>query len=429
MAVPGAAPASPSEADVVVVGGGILGVASAYQLARRGLGVVLLEKGQIGGAQSGRNLGFVRQQGRAPEELPLMIASNALWRRLEDELDADLEWTQGGNLRLADDPAQAANYEEWARIGADFGLGTRVLTDDQVREILPGVSRSWLMAIFTPTDGHADPLKTTKALAGAAMRSGARLLEGCGVTSILSAGGRVLGVETQRGTIRAPAVVLAAGVASARLARSIGLDVPQRVVRSTVVLTGPLPQVTRCAVWAGSLAFRQTREGRFVLGPGGAADVDMRLEIFQYLRWFMPTYLRNRHQLRLRFRPGVFLASLRRGAAGALEPEPEPNRADTRRCLDLLRDFFPQLEPVVGARAWAGNIDGTPDALPIIDTPSHPSGLVVAAGCSGHGFGLGPIIGVVVADLVTRGTTDFDLSALRLSRFAEGTMRPARHLL
>src|SRR5260370_367613 len=127
MAVPGAAPAIPSEADVVVVGGGILGVASAYQLARRGLGVVLLEKAEIGRAQSGRNLGFVRQQGRAAEELPLMIASNALWRRLEDELDADLEWTQGGNLRLADDPAQAANYEEWARIGADFGLGTRVV--------------------------------------------------------------------------------------------------------------------------------------------------------------------------------------------------------------------------------------------------------------------------------------------------------------
>jgi glycine/D-amino acid oxidase-like deaminating enzyme len=84
---------------------------------------------------------------------------------------------------------------------------------------------------------------------------------------------------------------------------------------------------------------------------------------------------------------------------------------------------------VVAARAWAGNIDGTPDALPIIDAPPHPSGLIVASGCSGHGFGLGPIIGVVVAELVTRGTTDFDLSAFRLSRFSEGTMRPARHLL
>jgi glycine/D-amino acid oxidase-like deaminating enzyme len=428
MAAPRAGDSLPAQADVVVVGGGILGVASAYQLVKRGLQVVLLEKSQIGGAQSGRSLGFVRQQGRAPEELPMMIASNALWRDLEAELDADIEWVQGGNLRLTNDPVIAANYEKWANVGAEFGLGTRVLTKDQVAEILPGVAKSWLMAIFTPSDGHADPLKTTQALAAAAVGRGACLVEGCAVSSILTAGGRVSGVETARGTIRCAALVLAAGATSGRLARPLGLDIPQRLVRSTAVLTEPFPPVTKAAVWAGSLAFRQTREGRFMVMPGGAGDVDLRLENFRQLRHFLPMYLHNRSQLRLQFVPGVFLASLRHRAVGNPEPEPQPNRSDVRRCMALMNELFPHLEGVKASRAWAGNIEGTPDALPVLDAPQKVDGLIIATGSSGHGFGMGPIIGVVVADLVTRGTSQFDLHPMRLSRFFEGGTT-ARHLL
>src|ERR1700681_551168 len=185
----------PAEADVVIVGGGIVGVSSAYELSKRGLRVTLLEKGDVAGEQSGRSWGFIRQQGRAPEELPLMIQANGIWAQMEGELDADIEWTQGGNLRLADDEATASRYEAWAKVGAEHGLGTRVLGMKEIAELLPGINHTWTAGIFTPNDGHANPLKATRALADAAVQKGAVVVEACAVHRLVSAGGRIIGVD------------------------------------------------------------------------------------------------------------------------------------------------------------------------------------------------------------------------------------------
>ena len=118
---------------MVVVGGGVVGAASAYFLAKRGVSVVLLERGAIGGEQSSRNWGFVRQQGRHPLELPLAMESNRIWQNLEGELQADLEWTVGGNLALAGDSAQLGRYEQWLGVAHAHGLETRLLTAEEVR--------------------------------------------------------------------------------------------------------------------------------------------------------------------------------------------------------------------------------------------------------------------------------------------------------
>jgi glycine/D-amino acid oxidase-like deaminating enzyme len=421
---------APAETDVVIVGGGIVGVSSAYELSKRGLRVTLLEKGTVAGEQSGRNWGFIRQQGRAPEELPLMIQANGMWSRMEGELDADIEWTQGGNLRLADTSATAARYEEWAKIGAEHGLGTRVLGMKEIADLLPGITYRWTAGIFTPSDGHANPLKATRALANAAVQKGVAVHERCTVSRLVSVGGRITGVDTDRGEVRAPIVVLAAGAWSSMLASAIGVSIPQRLVRSTVALTEPTRAVTTAGVWSKLLAFKQTVRGEFLIAAGGTGDVDLRLDNFRNIRLFLPAFMKNREYLRINPDLRTFVSSLRPDGRNAFATvDPQPNQKDVASSMKTLADYFPGLAPFRLAKAWAGNIDGTPDALPVVDALATPRGLVIATGMSGHGFGIGPAIGLAVADLITRGASEFDLRPMRLGRFSDGTaLKPPRLL-
>ena len=210
--------ALPPSADVVVVGGGIVGAASAWYLASRGLAVVLVEKGRVAGEQSGRNWGWVRQQARDPAELPLMIESNRIWRGLEAELGTDVEWTSQGNLAIARDPARIAFFREWLDVARAASLDTRLLTTtSEVRSLVPELAGEWLGGMYTPSDGHAEPVKATRAFARAAQERGATIAEQCSVDRIVVEGGRVVGVETERGPVRARWVICAAGVWSARL--------------------------------------------------------------------------------------------------------------------------------------------------------------------------------------------------------------------
>ena len=149
------------EADVVVVGAGIVGCATAYYLARRGLRVAVVERAAVAGEQSRKNWGFVRQQGRDPHEVPLMMEANRIWRGIEAELSADVEWTQGGNLALAADATRMGRFEEWLPVARQFGLETRLLRAGDLPSVVPGLAGQWVGGMYTPGDGHADPVKAT----------------------------------------------------------------------------------------------------------------------------------------------------------------------------------------------------------------------------------------------------------------------------
>src|SRR5262245_36332071 len=148
------------QADVVVVGAGIVGCATAYYLARRGVSAVVVERAGVPGEQSRKNWGFVRQQGRDPLELPLVMEANRMWRGLERELGSDLEWTQGGNLALAADEARMARFEAWLPVAREFDLETRLLDGRGLDTVVPGLGGHWVGGMHTPGDGHADPEKT-----------------------------------------------------------------------------------------------------------------------------------------------------------------------------------------------------------------------------------------------------------------------------
>ena len=424
--------------DVVVVGGGIVGTASAHHLAKSGLDVAIVERGEIGREQSGRNWGFVRQQGRHPVELPLMIESNRMWRSLESELGTDVEWVQGGNLALAADDEKLARFVEWQRVADEHGLKTLVLSPGEVRRRFPAMSGGFAGAMFTPSDGHANPEKVASAFADAARRSGASLFTGESAEEIVVDGGAVSGVRTEQRLLRASHVVCAAGAWSSRLLRRIGVNLPQRVVRATVAMSSPVPEVTRAGVWADGVSFRQRADGRIVFAAGARADYDLTLDVFRHLRHFLPNYWKNRALFRFHVGRALAadLAALMPGSERRLHPfsirhavEPRPNTRRVERGKLAFSDLFPAAGPIVVERAWAGNVDATPDAIPVIDALDEPRGLVVATGFSGHGFALGPITGRLVSELVTEGKTSLDLHSMRLSRFAEGDLVPPRSVL
>src|SRR5262245_48460180 len=188
----------PAHADVVIVGGGIVGCAAAYFLAQRGVRAVLFEKDEIGRAQSGRNWGFVRQQGRDPLELPLMRESIRVWAGIERELGTDVEWVQGGNLALATTADRIALFEEWSKTAREHGLDTEVLTPAELRQLIPDMRGEWLGGMYTRSDGQAEPRKATRAFANAAVANGARIVERCAVTSLEIENGAVSGVRYER---------------------------------------------------------------------------------------------------------------------------------------------------------------------------------------------------------------------------------------
>src|SRR5215475_9306941 len=425
-------------ADVVVVGAGIVGCATAYFLARRGARVVVVERGSVPGEQSRKNWGFVRQQGRDPVELPLVVEANRLWQGLERELDADIEWVQGGNLALAADEARLARLEAWLPVAREFGLDTRLLRARDLEAVVPGLAGGWVGGLHTPGDGHADPEKTTDGFARAAVAHGATLHLRCAVQAVTTHAGAVAGVVTEQGEIRAPVVVCAAGAWSSRLTRTLGLDLPQRWVRGTVARTTPAPAVTACAVWGPGVAFRQRRDGSFNIAAGGALDHDVTLDSLRQVRFFLPNYWKNKTLFRFHVgRPLLArLAAALPGSAARKRPlvwdrgrEPQPNPVKVRRSLAELQRVLPALPPLGVTRSWAGYIDAAPDLVPVLGEVPQLRGFVLATGFSGHGFAMGPIAGRLVSELIVDGKTSLDIAGFRFSRFAEGAIGKPRNVL
>jgi glycine/D-amino acid oxidase-like deaminating enzyme len=425
-----------TQADVVVIGGGIVGCATAYYLAKRDVAVVLVEKGEIGSEQSSRNWGFVRQQRRDPAEMPMMVEANRIWQGLEDELDADIEWVQGGVLAAAGDEDTLARFRDWIRVSDDYGVETRLLTRNDIQTMVPHMTGQYIGGIFTPSDGHAEPLKATMAFADAAERKGARILTYHIAEGIETTAGRVSAVMTDRGAIRTPVVINAAGAFGAKIARMAGLRLPTLLVRSTVAETTPMEPVTAAGVWAPHVSFRQKRDGRIYIARGGLSDYDMTLDSLLYAREFLPNYLKNRQMFRVRLgKPLVndVAARLPRSAerqhpfAATVGVEPQPNYDSARRSLRALADLMPAAAELRIRRTWAGMIDSTPDAVPVIGEVGRPRGFIFATGFSGHGFAMGPIVGRLLAELIVDGKPSIDIDHLSYSRFPEGRIGKAKH--
>ena len=380
----------PSRQDIIIIGGGISGTATAYELASHGVRVTLIERGDLASMASGWTLAGVRQSGRHAAELPLAQAAVRRWEALAGELDADVEYRQEGNLRLARTDDEVPTIRSVVEAGVAAGIPMEFVEGSEaVRELAPALTETVRAASLCPTDGHANPTLAVRAFAGAAQRHGATILTQTEVHGITVEGGRVRGVRTSAGDLAADVVVVAAGIYTPRLLAPLGLELPLMVTLVPMMQTEELPPTLRqvLGVADGGFAGRQEVSGRFRLCgttiPWGEGT---------HTTWnVMPTMAQMQQTI-----------------------------ADSTAVLPSLRD-------VRMHRIWGGLIDRTPDVIPVLERSREVEGLVIGAGFSGHGFCLGPVTGEILADLAVEGATRHPIDAFSLGRFA-GRAEPAAAL-
>ncbi len=428
------ADALPEAVDVVIIGAGIAGTATAYFLAKHGAKVLLCEKGRVAGEQSSRNWGWVRQQGRDRAELPIMMEANRIWRGLAAETgEADLAFTPSGCVYLIEDEAQLGKHEGWHDLAKQHQLDTAMLSAAEVAQRFPGLGGDWIAAMVTATDGRAEPTVAVPALARAARAQGAIVIEDCAVRTLDVAAGRVAGVVTERGRVRCDRVLLAAGVWSSHFAANAGIDLPQLAVRSTVARTEPAPAAPyEHNLYSPDLSIRRRADGGYTVATGDGADHYLSANSFKYFVKFFKIMRASTKDVHLhpaapKGYPGAW-GTPRRWSADAVSPferlrvlDPAPSPLVIKRIEDRLPRRFPALAGVKLAETWAGMIDVTPDAVPTLGEEPALPGLYHATGLSGHGFGIGPAIGRVMADVLTGRPPGHDLTRFRPQRFADGS--------
>jgi glycine/D-amino acid oxidase-like deaminating enzyme len=418
--------------EVVVIGGGVAGVSSAWFLAKAGVPVVLCEKGRVAGEQSSRNWGWIRKQGRDPRELPASILALRLWEQIAGEIGEDIGWHKGGVTYLAETSAELARLEAWLPHARDHQLDSRLLSAAETDALLGQSGRRFKGALFTPSDARAEPARAVPALARAAERAGATILEGCAVRSLERAAGRVCAVLTERGAIPCRVAILAAGAWCALFLRHLGVELPQLKVKASVQRTTPAPLITQSAVGATRAAFRRRQDGGYTIARSGAFTFDITPAALRHFRAFLPALRENWGNIRLRVgRPfALELTTSTRWSADRPTPferhrvlDPSPDHALLDRVLRDAADLFPQLQGARPVERWAGMIDVTPDEIPVLGPVDGWDGLLLATGFSGHGFGIGPAAGYLMAQLARGEEPVVDLAPFRLARFAEGDVR------
>ena len=424
----------PSSADVVVVGGGIVGVSTAYFLARKGVSVALFEKGRIAGEQSGRNWGWVRQQGRSPIELPLMMQSLGVWQGLSAELGEDVGFRQSGSLYLAESPTELEALAEWLPVARAHGLDTRMLSTSALDEVLRPDGVKWAGAMYTASDGRAEPNRASAAIARGAARAGARIFTSCAVRGIERAAGRVGAAVTEHGVVATRAVVSAGGAWTRLFCGSLGVTVPQLTVLGSVARTAPADQVLAGEAWSPRVAIRRRADGGYTVAHGGSFLHSITPATFRFAGKFLPALRQGHGSTRLAI-GGEFFRGLATPARWrldtpspfererVLDPLPEPRVLAQVRAA--LQRWFPAIASAPFVETWGGMIETSPDVLPVISRVEGLEGFHVATGFSGHGFGIGPGAGKLIADLVTGAAGADEVSAFRLSRFFDGSpIRP-----
>lgn len=377
-----------NSSDVIIIGGGISGTAAAYELAKRGVSVTLLERGDLASMGSGWTLAGVRQSGRHPAELPLAETAVRRWQHLHEELGADVEYRQHGNLRLALTDADVPTIRQVVADGNAAGIAMSYLADiDAIHEVAPALTEDLAGASFCPTDGHANPHLAVRAFADAARRHGATIRTAVEVKAIETDGTRVTGVLTATGRIVTEMVVVAAGVYTPYLLDPLDLRMPFATVLvpavQTVAMSPLLDQVL--GIPTGGFAGRQEASGRFRLTGGS-------------IPWTETWH----------------------DAENVL-----PTVTQVQETIAWACRLVPEIRALRMVQVWGGLIDKTPDALPVIERTPEIDGLIVAAGFSGHGFCLGPVTGEILADLATEGQTAHPIAPFARQRLDAMTEREA----
>ncbi len=367
-------------ADVVIIGSGIIGNAAAYYLARKGCSVIVLDKSDsIGDGGSSRNGGGVRQSGRDKRELPLiMYAVKNMWPTLSEELEMDVEYYQQGNLRLGKTEAHLQILERLTGNAQQCGLDVNMINGDEVREINPYLSEEVIGASWCPTDGHANPLLATLAYYRKARQLGVRFITGEKVTAIKKIKGQARQVITANNKYEGGTIILAAAYDSRQIAATVGIDIPMSLALLEALVTEGQPPMFYQMLGTAEADFygHQSKHGSFVFGGSSG---------FESVNKDNGTPVTS----------SITAPCICRG----------------------IMKYIPKLADAKIVRTWAGWMDVCADHVPVISYVEEVPGLILACAFCGHGFGIAPAVGKLLAEMTADGQPSMDISAFRYDRF------------
>ncbi|MDR2300426.1 MAG: FAD-binding oxidoreductase [Deltaproteobacteria bacterium] len=366
--------------DVLIIGAGAIGSAAAYYLAKRKISVTVLEKSEyIGNGGSSRNGGGVRQSGRHSAELPLaMYGVKNLWPNLSQELGLEVEYCQGGNLRLGKTEAHLKILQGLTANCVAGGLDMRMIDYREAKEICPYLSEEVIGASWCPTDGHANPLLTTLAFYRAARKLGARYVSGAEVDKLVKNKGRVTKAITADGTeYEFGQAIVVAGYDSGKILATVGLEVPMMPLLMEILVTEDAPRMFTQMLGTAMADFygHQSTHGSFVFGGTHG------------------------------FEPYAEYGETKLTSVGA-----------SSTCRGII-GYFPVLSDLKIVRTWSGWIDDCADHIPVMGNPKETPGLTIGCAFSGHGFGISPVAGLLLAQLATGQETALDVSRFSYDRF------------
>jgi sarcosine oxidase subunit beta len=368
----------PRIADAVVIGGGIQGCSTALQLARRGLRVVVLEKDHVARHASGVNAGGVRRLRRHEAEIPLSNAAMEMWYGIETLLEGRYTgFHVTGQVAVAETEVDWQWAQQRAARLRVLGYSHEILLSAaELYELLPGLAPGMVGGLAAHEDGAASPYHTTMAFRDAALQAGAVIDERIAARALMRRGS-VWQVETDAGNIQAGSVVNCAGAWAGALAAQCGEHVPLQPIAPMMMVTSRLPAFLKPVVLGigRPLSFKQMPNGTMLIGGGHLGTADLKTNATT-----------------------LDVAKLARSARTTSE-------------------FFPRMRGTTLMRAWSGVESRLPDDIPVIGPSSTEPGLFHAFGFSAHGFQLGPIVGEIMAQLVTQGTTQYPIAPFAITRF------------
>ncbi|HJQ56377.1 MAG TPA: FAD-binding oxidoreductase [Vineibacter sp.] len=365
-------------ADVIVIGGGLHGCSTALHLARRGAKPLVIEKDYVGRHASGVNAGGVRRLGRHVAEIPLSVASMELWHTVRDLVDDDCGFESHGQVKVAESEDELDGLRRRVEEVRTLGFTHEELVGtDELRALVPAIADHCLGAIVCRRDGAALPFRTTQAFRRKAEALGASFLENTRVTGLRRESGCWI-VTTGDGAHEAPDIVNAAGAWAAEVAGWLGEPVPLEVTAPMLMISAPMAPFLKPVVGATGrpLSFKQFGNGTVLIGGG--------------------------HRGR---------------------PDPATNWTDLNFAAlaisaRTVRDLFPVMRGAQIVRAWAGIEARMPDDIPVIGPSRTSERAWHAFGFSSHGFQLGPIVGAIIAELITTGRTNLPIAPFDIARFA-----------
>lgn len=368
--------------EVVVIGGGVIGAAIAYNLAKNGMrDVVVLERDTLSCGSTGRCAGGIRQQWSEPSNVRLAKASIDLFKRFREEMGRDIGLVEGGYLLCAHTPEEAEQFRKNVKMQREVGADVRIVSPEEMREITPYLNTDgMILGAYCPDDCHADPFLVTQGYAENARRLGVDIELRTEAVAIKRSGGRATSVTTNRGEIECNWVVNAGGGCSAEVGALAGIKLPTVSYRHQIAVTEPIQRIQQPLIvdFYVSIYFRQSAHGSFIMGQ---SDKDEK--------------------------PG-------RNVRG--------NWRFLEEISKKLIALVPALKNISVVRQWAGLYNMSPDAQPILGRVSDEvENFICAIGYSGHGFMLAPITGVLIAELIMHGETrTLPIDELSIKRFARG---------